>query len=130
MRDTSILLADDHPRVLEGLVKLLKPEFTVVGTASDGAELIVSALELRPQVIVTDLAMEPTSGLEAAAVILDRSDPKPAIVMLTAIEDEEVVRQAFAIGILGYVSKTRLSEDLIPAIEAAMSGSQFLSGLI
>lgn len=127
MSKTTIVLADDHPQVLESLRKLLEPSFNVVGTASDGSALIVSALELRPEVVVTDLVMEPTSGIQAAAAILQRSDPKPAIVMLTAIQDNEIAREAFKTGILGYVSKTRLAEDLIPAIEAAMSGSQFLS---
>lgn len=129
MRETTILLADDHARLLMGVERLLGRQFRVVGAVGDGSALIEAALALRPRVIVTDLIMEPTSGLEAAEVILARCRPRPAIVMLTAIADEEIARRAFATGILGFVSKTRLTEDLIPAIGAALAGSRFLSPL-
>jgi|GEM_PF-3776071 len=112
-----------------GVERLLGRQFRVVGAVGDGSALIEAALALRPRVIVTDLIMEPTSGLEAAEVILARCRPRPAIVMLTAIADEEIARRAFATGILGFVSKTRLTEDLIPAIGAALAGSRFLSPL-
>jgi NarL family two-component system response regulator LiaR len=123
------LLADDHPHVLAHIRFLLEPEFDVVGAVADGSALIAAALELKPRVVVTDMVMEPTNGLEAAAAILARCEPKPAIVMLTALTDEETARVALDAGILGYVSKMRLAEDLIPAIEAALTGSQFLSEL-
>lgn len=129
VRETTILLADDHARLLMGVKRLLESQFRVVGAVADGSALIEAALALRPRVVVTDLIMEPTSGLEAAEAILARCRPRPAIVMLTAIADEEIARRAFAAGILGFVSKTRLAEDLIPAIEAALDGSQFRSPL-
>ena len=129
MPEITILLADDHPRVREHVRFLLEPEFEVVGAVADGAALIEAALELEPRVIVTDLVMKPTSGLEAAAAILARCERKPAIVMLTGVSDHETARAALDAGILGYVSKMRLAEDLIPAIEAALAGSQFLSEL-
>ena len=127
--EITVLLADDHPRVREHVRFLLEREFEVVGAVTDGSALIAAALELRPDVVVTDLIMEPTNGLEAAAAILARCKPKPAIVMLTAVCDHATARVALAAGILGYVSKMRLAEDLIPAIEAALAGSQFLSEL-
>ena len=129
MPETTILLADDHPRVLGHVRFLLEPEFDVVGAVPNGSALIAAALELKPRVVVTDLVMEPTTGLEAAVAILARCEPKPAIVMLTGISDEDTAREAFAAGILGFVSKMRLAEDLIPAIEAALAGSRFLSEL-
>ncbi|MEZ5396835.1 MAG: response regulator transcription factor [Bryobacterales bacterium] len=91
--------------------------------------LVATALELKPRVVVTDFMMEPTNGIEAAAAILAHCVPKPAIVMLTAVSDPETARAAFAAGILGFVSKMHLSEDLIPAIEAALAGLRFLSQL-
>lgn len=129
MTEITILLADDHPRVLESLRKLLESQFTVVGAVADGTALIEAALVLKPNVVVTDLVMEPTSGLEAAPAILARCTPKPVIVMLTAVSDREVAQAALDAGVMGYVSKMRLSEDLIPAIEAALAGSQFVSEL-
>lgn len=129
MRGTTILLADDHPRVRESVSRLLQPRFRVIGAVEDGSALIEAAIERKPHVIVTDLIMEPTSGLEAAAAILARCNPRPAVVVLTAVADEEIAHEAFAIGVLGYVTKARLAEDLIPAIEDALAGSRFLSEL-
>lgn len=129
MPEITILLADDHPRVLESVRRLLEPQFKVVGAVGDGSALIRTALELEPHVVVTDLVMGPPTGLEAAVAILTRCERKPAIVMLTAVSDHETARAALDAGILGYVSKMRLSEDLIPAIEAALADSQFLSEL-
>jgi len=126
---TTALLADNHPRVLESVQRLLMPRFCVVGAVPDGSALIAAALEFKPHVIVTDLMMEPTSGLEAAEAILAHSAHPPAIVVLTGIADYEIAQRAFAIGVLGYVLKTRLAEDLIPAIETALRRSRFLSPL-
>ena len=127
--ETTVLLADDHPRVLESVRRLLEPRFKVVGAVADGSALVASALELKPRVVITDLIMKPTSGLEAAVTILAHCDPKPAMVLLTAVSDHETAREALAVGMLGYVSKMRLFEDLIPAIEAALAGSRFVSEL-
>ena len=127
VEEITILLADDHPRLLKSVQRLFVPPFLVVGAVADGSALVEAALKLKPQVVVTDLIMGPMSGLEAAEVILARCNPKPVIVMLTGIAEDEIAKEAFAIGILGYVLKTRLAEDLIPAIEAALMGSQFLS---
>jgi DNA-binding NarL/FixJ family response regulator len=106
---------------------LLAAEFTVVGAVADGTALIAAAKELQPELIITDLVMEPTSGLEAAAVLLGNGEPEPLMILLTGISDPEAVAAAFEIGIRGYVSKTRLSEDLIPAIYAVLAGSRFIS---
>ncbi len=127
MREITILVADDHPRLLESVQRLLVERFRVVGAVTDGSALIEATLVLKPQVVVTDFIMRPTTGLKAAEVILARCIPKPAIVMLTAVADDEIARRALATGILGCVSKTRLAEDLIPAIEAALAGARFLS---
>jgi DNA-binding NarL/FixJ family response regulator len=71
--------------------------------------------------------MEPTNGLEAAIVLLAECDPAPLIILLTGVADPEVVEEALRVGIRAYVSKTRLSEDLIPAIHSVLAGSQFTS---
>lgn len=128
--EITVLLADDHERVLHSVQRLLEPQYRVVGAVADGSALIEAALELRPRVVVTDMIMEPVIGLEAAEAILARCRPQPAIVMLTGVADEEIARRAFAAGILGFVSKTRLMEDLIPAIEAALAGMRFHSAVV
>jgi DNA-binding NarL/FixJ family response regulator len=73
MPETTILLADDHPRLLEKVRRFLEPNFTVVGAVADGSALIAAALELKPRIVITDLMMEPTNGLEAATAILTSS---------------------------------------------------------
>lgn len=123
----SVLIADDHPRVLDSVKRLLAAHFTIVGAVPDGAALIAAAQELKPDVVVTDLVMEPTNGLEAAVVLLAECDPAPLIILLTGVTDPEVIKEALRIGILAYVSKTRLSEDLIPAIHSVLAGSRFTS---
>ena len=127
MPEITVLLADDHPQILDRVRRLLEPSFTVVGAVGDGSALIAAARELEPEIVITDLRMEPTNGLDAAAAILRFPNSKPLIIMLTAVADHETAREAFAAGIHGYVSKTRLADDLIPAIHAVLSGSQFLS---
>lgn len=121
------MIADDHRRILEGVCLLLAPHFSVVGAVPDGTALIAAAHELKPHVVVTDLVMEPTNGLEAALVILAECEPRPLIILLTAVADPEVVKEALRAGIRAYVSKTRLTVDLIPAIQSVLAGSQFTS---
>ncbi len=99
----------------------------VVGAVADGTALIAAAKELQPDLIITDLVMEPTSGLEAAAALLSNGETRPLMILLTGITDGEAAAAAFEAGISGYVSKTRLSEDLIPAIHAVLAGLRFTS---
>lgn len=122
----TLLIADDHPRILDSVRLLLAADFTVVGAVADGAALIAAAQELKPDVVVTDLIMEPTSGLEAAAALLAGSEPAPLIILLTSVEDPEIIQAAFDMGIRGYVAKTRLTEDLVPAIHSVLGGSRFI----
>ena len=125
----TLLIADDHPRIVNSVKLLLAADFTVVGAVADGAALIAAAQELKPDVVVTDLIMEPTNGLEAASVLLAGSEPAPLIILLTSVEDPEIVQAALDMGIRGYVTKTRLSEDLVPAVHSVLGGSGFVSAM-
>ncbi len=97
-----------------------------MGTACDGAGLLKRAEELRPDVVVTDLKMPESSGIEAARKLLDQKLCR-AVVLLTIYADAQLVGRARAAGILGYVTKDRASTDLIPAIRAALGGEVFVS---
>ena len=121
-----VILADDHPAILEDLQTLLKQEFEVVATVGDGNALIAAVETLAPDVIVTDIAMPGLSGMTAAADIL-RSNPDARIVFVSAYNDPVLVKKGLATGAFAYVSKLRAGEDLVPAIHAALRGEQHLS---
>ena len=121
-----VILADDHPAILEDLQTLLKQEFEVVATVGDGNALIAAAETLAPDVIVTDIAMPGLNGMTAAADIL-RSNPDARIVFVSAYNDPVLVKKGLATGAFAYVSKLRAGEDLVPAIHAALRGEHHLS---
>ena len=121
-----VILADDHPAILEDLQTLLKQEFEVVATVGDGNALVAAAETLAPDVIVTDIAMPGLNGIAAAAEILRRNSAA-RIVFVTVHNDPELVKKGLATGALGYVLKLTAGEDLVPAIHAALRGEHHLS---
>ena len=121
-----VLLADDHIVLAEGLRSLLAPHFDVVGIASDGRQLIAAATTLDPDVIVLDITMPRLDGIEAAHR-LRRSRHPARLVFLTVHEDADYARAALDAGGLGYVVKSRLVSDLLPAIRAALADRPFIS---
>lgn len=121
-----VLLADDHRAVLERVESLLKPRFEVVGIANNGGDLVTEAQRLQPDVIVLDIGMPILTGIEAAHEIR-KTGASVKLVFLTVHEDAEFVRACFAEGALGYVKKSRLGTDLIPAINEALSGRRYVS---
>jgi DNA-binding NarL/FixJ family response regulator len=120
-----ILIADDQGHLRNRLLLLLK-NFQVVGTASNGRDLVAEALRLQPDVIVSDITMPILSGIEAAHELRE-AGLTFKFVFLTVHEEPELVRACFAEGALGYVTKSRLRTDLIPAINDALSGRSFVS---
>jgi DNA-binding NarL/FixJ family response regulator len=121
-----VLLADDHPAVLALTADALAGECLVVGRVGDGYELLAEAERLGPDVIVLDITMPRLDGIEAARQL--RSSHQPArLVFLTVHEDADYARAALDAGGLGYVVKTRLASDLLPAIRAALADQSFIS---
>jgi DNA-binding NarL/FixJ family response regulator len=121
-----VLVADDHQLLLDRVVSILDGEFSVVGTVRDGMALVDAEAELTPDVLVIDISMPGMSGLEAAACIRRRGS-HAAVVCLTAHHEPEVIEAAWRAGALGYVSKTSLAHDLLPAVRAVLDGRRFLS---
>ena len=121
-----VLLADDHLLVVQRVAALLQSAFEVVGTARTGRETVSEALRLNPDVIVVDISMPGLSGLEAVHDLRERGS-MAKIVFLTIHSNDEFVSACFAEGALGYVSKTHMKTDLIPAINAALLGQRFIS---
>lgn len=124
-----VLLADDHAIVAEGLATLLKGHFDLVGTVSNGNELIEAARKLRPDVIVADISMPVLSGLEALRRLkAARSEVK--VIFLTMHADAQFATEAFRAGASGYVLKHSAGEELISAIEEVLRGRTYLTPLI
>jgi len=121
-----ILLADDHKEIRDRAVRLLEPEFEVVGTVADGNALVKATAQLQPDVCVIDISMPQLSGIEAAIKLRDGGS-KARIVFLTVNEDSDFVRAALRTGALGYVVKSRMASDLCSAINGAISGQLFVS---
>jgi DNA-binding NarL/FixJ family response regulator len=122
-----VLLADDHGGMLEYVSKLLSADgCIVVGTASDGQAAIAAAVKLRPDVVVLDISMPILNGIQAAEHMKE-ANPSIKIVFLTVLADTDICRAALETGALGYVLKSRLETDLIPALKLATVGSRFVS---
>jgi DNA-binding NarL/FixJ family response regulator len=128
MNKIRILLADDHPMVRSGLIKLLEPfkEFIIVGEASDGEEAVAMTKKLEPDVVIIDLSMPKLSGVEATKII--RKDfPSAKVLVLTMYDNEEYVYQILKSGAGGYMLKNSGRDELAAAIRAVARGDRFFS---
>jgi DNA-binding NarL/FixJ family response regulator len=121
-----LFLADDHRYLLELVRGLLEPTFDVVGAVEDGEALVEAAKNLQPDVIVTDISMPKLNGIEAADRLRE-SGSSSKIVFLTVHADPDFVQAALKTGALAYVSKSRITTDLLIAIEEALKGRIFVS---
>jgi len=121
-----VLVADDQDRTLTAVSALLGESFEVVGLASDGQMALEAALRLEPDLLVLDVSMPNMNGIEVAKELKKRING-PRIVFLTVYEDHEVLANCFAAGALGYVVKSSMDNDLIPAMNEALAGRVFVS---
>ena len=121
-----ILIADDHPTILEMVKRILKAHhgFEVVGEARDGQHAVSLAKSLKPDVIVINVTMPKMSGFEAARRIRVRV-PDSAIVILSSHKDEQFIEEARKAGANGYVAKSDADKQLILAIESMVKGEEF-----
>mgnify|MGYP001142994632 CR=1 FL=1 len=121
-----ILIADDHTLVAELCKKLLQAEFDVVGTACDGRALVRMATDLKPDVIVVDVAMPILNGLDAGQQIKERL-PAVKLVFLTMNPDPEVAAEAFRRGASGYLLKTCAADEMVIAVRKVLRGMSYMS---
>jgi DNA-binding NarL/FixJ family response regulator len=121
-----VLLADDHPGFPDMLEHLLEPEFEIVGKVVDGQALFQEALRLKPEVVITDISMPVLNGIEAVERLREIGC-KSRIVFLTIHSDSDFIRKCLSAGALGYVVKSRMGSELLPAIREAMGGHIFVS---
>jgi DNA-binding NarL/FixJ family response regulator len=127
LRRARVLLADDHEEFLAVEVQLLElePEFEVVRTARDGREALEQAARLSPDVLILDITMSKMDGIETARR-LRAAGSGSKIVFLSVHGDPDYVRAGLAAGATGYVVKSRLASDLVPALREALAGRSFV----
>lgn len=121
-----ILLADDHPRFPEMVEHLLESDFEVVAKVGNGQALFEAALRLQPDIVVSDISMPILNGIDAADLLRD-SGCKAKIIFLSVHSDSDFVRQCLLAGAFGYVIKSRLATELVPAIQDVLAGNIFVS---
>jgi DNA-binding NarL/FixJ family response regulator len=130
----TVLIVDDHPVVREGMRGMLvgEPDIEVVGEASDGAEAAALASLLRPDVVLMDLRMPGTDGVEATKLIVGASEPGqgPAVVVVTTYDTDLDILRAVEAGARGYLLKDTPRADLIRAIRAAAGGATVLAPVV
>jgi DNA-binding NarL/FixJ family response regulator len=123
----TVLLADDHSLVRKGFRRMLEddPEIQVIAEAPDGAEAIRLAQELKPRVIVMDMAMPGLNGVQACIEIL-KTLPKTAILILSMYSEDNYVRNALEAGARGYILKNASDIDLARAVKDLAAGRRVI----
>jgi len=131
MTSTRILIADDHELLRRGLVAELSqvPGWVVIAEVANGRAAVASAAELKPDLVVLDLTMPELNGLEAARRILT-ADPDTRVLILTAHESEQLVREVLSVGARGYVLKSDAGRILVVALQALLEGGSFFTSSV
>ncbi|HVG01811.1 MAG TPA: response regulator transcription factor [Nitrospira sp.] len=125
MHQPRIVLADDHPDILDALCLLLKDAGEVVGRVSDGLALVEAVDRLKPDIVITDLAMPGLDGLQATRV-LRRSVPDSKIIILSVHRAAVYVSLAIDAGASGYVLKLSAASELPQAILHVLAGEGYI----
>lgn len=128
MKKIKILIADDHSVVRSGLRMLFQrtPEFSIVGEAADGEEVVRLVSEQKPDVAIVDISMPKLNGIEATKIIKEQN-PGVKVLILTVHENEGYIYQMMRAGASGYVLKNAEKKEIFDAIHTLVSGGQFFS---
>lgn len=121
-----IVLADDHEIILDGLRRILEPEFDVIATVRDGRALVEEIERSKPEVAVADISMPLLNGLDALYQV-KAGNSRTRFVFLTARADVALATQAFRLGASGFVLKQAAAEELITAIREALAGCTYVT---
>ena len=131
MSNVRILIADDHELIRRGLVSALsdRPEWSIVAEAADGRQACELAARLTPDIAVLDLTMPELNGLDATRQIRAAS-PKTRILIVTAHESEQLIRDVLDAGAMGYVLKSDAGRVLVQAVEALLDDRPFFTSKV
>lgn len=122
----SLVIADAHRLFVAGLSKLLASKFRIISTVSDGRSLVEAAHRLRPDLILTELAMPLMNGLEAIHRIR-RAMPSMRIVCISSNSDDDAIRECFQKGASGFIPKTASGAELVHGLHRVLHGDIYLS---
>ena len=127
MAKQRIILVDDHEVVRLGLKSLLErhPQFDIVGEAGSAREALEQVASLKPEVVIMDIRLPGTSGIEACEEIVNKF-PGTKVIMLTSYAEDEMLFSAIRAGASGYILKQIGSDDLVKALEAVSRGEALL----
>ena len=128
MNRPTIILAEDHADVADQLRQLLSEPFDVIAVVSHGEALLKAAARLKPDIVVLDISMPGMDGLSAAQE-LRNSQPSIGLVFVTVHDDRALARKALGVG-LGYVLKASAGEELVDAVNAALTARAFASAAL
>lgn len=124
----SVILADDHTVVRDGLRHLLdaQPDIKVIGDAANGREAVQQVVNLHPDIVVMDIAMPELNGIEATRMIVDRC-PDTRVIILSMHSTTEHLRRAFKAGADGYLLKESAGNEVVVAVRAVHANHRYLS---
>src|SRR3954447_18644548 len=128
-RKIRLVIADDHTLVLEGLKRILEPDFELVGMAENGRELLRKTQELRPDVVLVDISMPMLNGIDATKQLL-KTAPQTKVIFVTMHADADYVSEAFRAGASGYLLKRSAASELVTAISEVMKGRYYVTPLV
>jgi two-component system invasion response regulator UvrY len=120
-----VVLADDNREIISAVRSTLGERVHIIAAVDDGKQAVLAVLEFDPDLLITDLAMPFMDGLQENA--LQKAKCRTKIILLTLQENPDFVDASLAAGVLGYVTKTRLSKDLDAAVEEVLKGNTFMS---
>jgi two-component system response regulator DegU len=127
VKPPSVMLVDDHTMLRQGLRRSLETEgIPVVAEASNGEEAIKMALDVKPNVILMDVSMPQTDGIEATRRLM-QADARQRVVILTMHIDRDVIERAMKAGAVGYMTKDSTVKEVVMAIKLAVNGDRILS---
>ncbi|MCL4784322.1 MAG: response regulator transcription factor [Bryobacterales bacterium] len=126
MRRPTILIADDHNLVVDGIRGLLEPEYEVVGSVADGRSVLAEVQRLKPDLIIIDISMPALNGIDCTRQLRE-SGCAAKILVLTMHVDATLAREALSAGASGYLLKSSTSAELRSAISEVLLGRTYLS---
>jgi two-component system, NarL family, response regulator len=128
----SVLIADDHPVVREGLVAIFKTQkdIEVVAEATDGEEAVALCNQHSPDVLLLDLRMPKKDGLQVIKELVARRPSKPRIIVMTTYESEEDIRRALKAGAKGYLVKGTAPQQIRESVRRVAAGESLLPAAI
>ncbi|MDR3745849.1 MAG: response regulator transcription factor [Acidobacteriaceae bacterium] len=126
MKRTRVLLADDHPMMLEGIRSFIEPHLQSVDTVTDGRALVEAALRLKPNLIILDITMPLLNGIDAA-IQIRKSLPAVKMLFVTMHVSPAYLEAVLNAGASGYVVKSAAREELLDAIRSVLKGQIYVS---